>query len=190
MLDRPFDAKTWQSYEQIVIKLTDFGFCRSAYEPYRGTLFRRVQHPFDFICCGTLPYSSPELLKKYYYNPLTNDLWALGVMLYEMLSGRLPFDAMDKKNILLQQLKGVSFQHVTLQEHEAVARCDHRDPAVQCRGALRPARRPVAPVRLREVRQLSTFATRRLVGELRHRVRTALRTPLRGSLQVCVDNIT
>ena len=108
MLDRPFDA---QNYERIVIKVTDFGFCRSPYEPYRGTSFRRVQHPFDSIYCGTLPYSAPELMQKRYYNPLTNDLWALGVMLYEMLSGNLPFDAMEKRSILRLQMKGVTFGH-------------------------------------------------------------------------------
>ena len=70
-----------------------------------------MQHPFDAIYCGTLPYSAPELLQKHYYNPLTNDLWVLGVMLYEMLSGKLPFDEMDKKSILQLQLKGVTFGH-------------------------------------------------------------------------------
>ena len=108
MLDRPFNSK---NYEQIKIKVTDFGFCRSPYEPYRGTSFRRVQHPFDLIYCGTLPYSAPELLQKRHYNPLTNDLWAIGVMLYEMSAGKLPWNEREKNLLIQEQAKGPSFGH-------------------------------------------------------------------------------
>ena len=43
------------------------------------------------FCCGTPHYMSPELaLKKDHYGAPT-DIWALGVMLFIMLTGRLPF---------------------------------------------------------------------------------------------------
>lgn len=40
--------------------------------------------------CGTPLYVSPEMLEKNLSTPGA-DLWALGVILYEMTSGNLPF---------------------------------------------------------------------------------------------------
>lgn len=44
---------------------------------------------------GSLPYAAPELLMPHFSTPVrvnpAQDIWALGVMLYAMLTGRLPF---------------------------------------------------------------------------------------------------
>lgn len=40
--------------------------------------------------CGTPLYSSPELLKKLGYSYKV-DIWALGILAYELLTGRTPF---------------------------------------------------------------------------------------------------
>ena len=40
--------------------------------------------------CGTPLYVSPEMLEKSLSSP-GSDLWAFGVMLFEMISGDLPF---------------------------------------------------------------------------------------------------
>ena len=42
---------------------------------------------------GTLSYQSPELINSEAYGP-ANDIWALGVILYEMLAGVHPFDTL------------------------------------------------------------------------------------------------
>ena len=63
--------------------LVDFGLARSSVDP---TLTSRGSVP------GTLPYMAPELLSREEpsLDPRT-DVYALGVTLYELLAGRLPF---------------------------------------------------------------------------------------------------
>lgn len=43
--------------------------------------------------CGTPPYMSPEIASRSPYSGQTSDVWALGVSLYLMLTGKFPFKA-------------------------------------------------------------------------------------------------
>lgn len=63
---------------------------------------------------GTLQYLAPELLSKKrkdntYIDLFSADMWAFGVMLYEMLYLKLPFDAKNpseyKKAIMNEEIK-------------------------------------------------------------------------------------
>ncbi|KAK4675488.1 hypothetical protein QC764_504650 [Podospora pseudoanserina] len=64
------------------VKLCDFGFTRE----YEG----KANYLQTF--CGTICYSAPEMLKGEKYAGEKVDVWSLGVILYALLTGELPFD--------------------------------------------------------------------------------------------------
>ncbi|CCG80757.1 putative Protein kinase [Taphrina deformans PYCC 5710] len=62
--------------------LTDLGLARS-FDPEGPDLTTR---------CGSEDYAAPEIIMGQSYDGRQTDGWALGVLLYTMLEGRLPFD--------------------------------------------------------------------------------------------------
>ncbi|KAK9409497.1 ribosomal protein S6 kinase alpha-5 [Crotalus adamanteus] len=76
------------------IKIIDFGFARlkpSDNQPLRTP-------------CFTLHYAAPELLNHNGYDE-SCDLWSLGVILYTMLSGQIPFQSQDSSIICTNVLE-------------------------------------------------------------------------------------
>ena len=67
------------------VKLCDFGFTRE----YEG----KTNYLQTF--CGTICYSAPEMLKGEKYAGEKVDVWSLGIILYALLTGELPFDDDD-----------------------------------------------------------------------------------------------
>jgi serine/threonine protein kinase len=49
--------------------------------------------------CGTTGYASPEMLAGRKYLGVETDVWSLGIILYTLLSGGLPFDD-DDENVM------------------------------------------------------------------------------------------
>lgn len=78
------------------VKLCDFGFTRE----YEG------KSSYLQTFCGTICYSAPEMLKGDKYAGEKVDVWSLGVILYALLAGQLPFDEDDDqatKNKILSE---------------------------------------------------------------------------------------
>ena len=81
------------------VKLVDFGFTRE----YEG----KMSYLQTF--CGTVCYSAPEMIKGEKYAGEKVDVWSLGIILYALLTGELPFDDADdmvtKHRILSEEPK-------------------------------------------------------------------------------------
>ena len=81
--------------ENGTIKLTDFGW--SNYIEYSG------EERMTF--CGTPLYLAPEMLMRTGHD-CNVDIWCVGVLLFELLSGRPPFIAKDKPTLMENIIKG------------------------------------------------------------------------------------
>lgn len=77
------------------VKMIDFGFSNTFQE---GVLLD------SFI--GSPHYAAPELLQGIKYSGPEVDIWSLGVLLYVMICGRLPFKDKDMKSLYEKIKKG------------------------------------------------------------------------------------
>lgn len=76
------------------IKLSDFGFARN------NMIKKNGQMKTSSTFCGSYAYASPEILKGIPYQPNTSDVWSIGVVLYAMIFGTLPFDDTTYQKLL------------------------------------------------------------------------------------------
>lgn len=74
------------------LKITDFGFARYVKD---DMLINTL--------CGTPVYMAPEIIKHKTYNN-KSDLWSIGIIMYEMIFGKLPF----KANNFIQLIKAIN----------------------------------------------------------------------------------
>jgi serine/threonine protein kinase len=78
-----------------VVKICDLGW--AVYSPL----------PRDTLC-GTPIYASPELVEKKKYNSKI-DVWNVGVMAYELLCGRVPFEIRSEEDLYKVVLEEIHF---------------------------------------------------------------------------------
>jgi protein-serine/threonine kinase len=72
------------TYPHPLITLTDLGLSRPIPQP--------PESPLLTTRCGSEDYAAPEILLSQPYDGRQTDAWALGVLLYALMEGRLPFD--------------------------------------------------------------------------------------------------
>jgi RAC serine/threonine-protein kinase len=85
------------------IKIADFGLCKE--DIHYGSTTRTF--------CGTPEYLAPEVLEDSDYGRAV-DWWGVGIVMYEMMSGRLPFYNHDHE---------VMFELILVEEVSEVYEC-------------------------------------------------------------------
>uniref|UniRef100_A0A8B9TF35 non-specific serine/threonine protein kinase n=1 Tax=Anas platyrhynchos TaxID=8839 RepID=A0A8B9TF35_ANAPL len=76
------------------IKLTDFGLSKEAID--------HEKKAYSF--CGTVEYMAPEVVNRQGHSH-SADWWSYGVLMFEMLTGSLPFQGKDRKETMTLILK-------------------------------------------------------------------------------------
>lgn len=80
------------------VKIVDFGLSAS-YEP--GKLLKTP--------CGSPCYASPEMIEGHDYDGSQVDIWSMGIVLYTMMCGRLPFQDQNTAELFRKIASGEYF---------------------------------------------------------------------------------
>lgn len=162
-----------------VVKIVDFGLARFVDDT-------RITH--TGIAVGTLQYMSPEQVRGKQIDHRT-DIWSVGVLLYEMVSGRLPFSSTTEVGVIqsiineeptsirthqpnipekLEKVirktlsKPPQDRYVLMQQlaHELEGINLHSEELSSARTVTGPLSKPTAPSKAAEKRQLAVVVSR------------------------------
>ncbi|XP_069778824.1 testis-specific serine/threonine-protein kinase 1-like [Narcine bancroftii] len=91
------------------VKLSDFGFAKRCGNDSQG------KPSLSKTFCGSAAYAAPEVLQATPYQPKSCDIWSLGVILFIMVCGSMPYDDSNIKRMLrLQKEHRVDFPRSSL----------------------------------------------------------------------------
>ena len=130
---KPDNIFVTQREGQDFIKVLDFGVAKLTTPLGEDKLQRTVEG----MIVGTPPYMAPEQAAGLSAS-FTADIYSLGVVLYEMLSGRVPFASEGFGQLVVQIITQAppplppmtpSGERITSELKAVVMRCLHKDPA-------------------------------------------------------------
>lgn len=85
--------------------MIDFGLCA---KPKGG------MDSLLFTSCGSPTYAAPELVQGKHYLGTEVDVWAMGVLLYALLTGTLPFDDFNIDSLYKKILVCINYKTLNL----------------------------------------------------------------------------
>lgn len=97
-----------QPEKKLLIKLIDFGL---------STVCSPTAEVKSKVFCGTPSYMAPEILKKKDYLGTKADIWALGILLYVLLTGTFPFKGASDRELFQRICKGEVLYYGTIPEN-------------------------------------------------------------------------
>jgi serine/threonine-protein kinase len=116
--------------------ITDFGLARFSPAPVSPDSSAEG----DFVV-GTPAYMAPEQVEGARLTP-ASDVYAVGVVCFEMVTGRLPFEGETPRAIMMKRLSEVPpppsrlAPRLPIQWDESILRCLERDPARRFQSAM------------------------------------------------------
>ena len=115
--------------EEGIVKIGDYGLAKLI-TPSQGT-----EHSESI---GTCHYMAPEIGSGKYHKPI--DIYAIGVILYEMLTGRVPFEGETVNEVLMKHLTARPDVSMLAEPYRTiVAQGAGQGPEPAARPGLRPA---------------------------------------------------
>jgi len=105
------------------VRIADFGFSNYFKPP-------RLLETF----CGSPQYAAPEIFNGKHYDGFKTDIWSLGIILYVLVTGGLPFDGDSIQEVKQNVLRG-RFRVPYFVSHE----CEH---LIRSMLSLEPEKRP------------------------------------------------
>lgn len=98
------------------LKISDFGFATLNIESLdeHGNADVELLHS----TCGTANYVAPEVLSRRGYNGKISDVWSVGVILFVLLAGFLPFEE-ENTSLLFAKIKSAEYSFPAWFSYEA-----------------------------------------------------------------------
>ena len=81
--------------DNMILKIIDFGLSAK----FDGSQFLSTK-------CGSPSYAAPEIIQGQKYDGFKTDVWCIGIILYAMLAGFLPFEGEDNGQLFRNILEG------------------------------------------------------------------------------------